>query len=171
MRLSPSGARQRKGAVQRLSGGEVPDEGPSPSQVTLQSSGSHSYSAIKLGDCVRLSLMLTPVGRGSFDEQAQELLRTLRRVLDEQQPPALVITQTVFLRDASDRAGFEQLFSDFYRGVLPVTNYVLQPPCCGAALALEALAITGASARVQRFGPHASAVTFDGIRWVYCASG
>jgi enamine deaminase RidA (YjgF/YER057c/UK114 family) len=46
---------------------------------------------------------------------------------------------------------------------------VLQPPCCGAALALEAWAIGGKSVRVEHFGSHALAVEYDGVRWVYCA--
>ena len=50
-----------------------------------------------------------------------------------------------------------------------MTNYVLQPPCCGAALALEAWAIGGESVRVERFGAHALAVAYDSVRWVYCA--
>ena len=50
-----------------------------------------------------------------------------------------------------------------------MTNYVLQPPCCGAALALEAWAIGGPDVRLERFGPHALAVSYDSVRWVYCA--
>ena len=50
-----------------------------------------------------------------------------------------------------------------------MTNYVLQPPCCGAALALEAWAIGGESVRVEHFGPQALSVAYDGVRWIYCA--
>jgi enamine deaminase RidA (YjgF/YER057c/UK114 family) len=52
---------------------------------------------------------------------------------------------------------------------MPVSNYVLQPPCGGAALALEAWAVGGKEVRVERFGPHALSVAYDGVRWVYCA--
>ena len=68
--------------------------------------------------------------------------------------------QTVFLKDARDQAECEQLFAEFAGSKPPVTNYVLQPPCCGAALALEAWAIGGKSVRVEHFGSHALAVAY-----------
>src|SRR6266853_4756670 len=139
MHLSRLGARRREGAVKRLSGGEAPDGARSPRMVTFGSSGSQIYSAVKLGGCVRLSLMLTPASRGSIAEQTGELLGSLRRIVDEQKFPAAIITQTVFLRDPSDRRGCEQVLADYYGAVQPVTNFVLQPPCYGAALALEAV--------------------------------
>ena len=113
--------------------------------------------------------MLTPEGRGPLEEQAQELLSDLRAVLAQQGEPVVVITQTAFLREASDRAECERIFNRHYGTTSPVTNFVLQPPCCGARLALEALAVRGASACVEHFGPHALAVEFDNVRWVYCA--
>src|SRR5689334_11567615 len=103
MRSSRLGARPREGAVQRLSGGQAPDPAASPPMVTFKASGLEIYSAVELSDCVRLSLMLTCRGRGSFREQALELLRSMRRILDEEKSPVVVITQTVFLRNPSDR--------------------------------------------------------------------
>jgi enamine deaminase RidA (YjgF/YER057c/UK114 family) len=52
---------------------------------------------------------------------------------------------------------------------LPVTNFVLQAPCSGAALAVEALAIGGEAVRVEHFGPQGLAVSYDRVRWVHCA--
>jgi enamine deaminase RidA (YjgF/YER057c/UK114 family) len=45
---------------------------------------------------------------------------------------------------------------------------VYQAPCDGAALALEAWAVGGEDLRVQRFGQHAVAVSYDNLRWVFC---
>jgi enamine deaminase RidA (YjgF/YER057c/UK114 family) len=169
MHLSRSGARQRGCAVRRVSGGEAPEVARPQPMVTSWPSGSPIYSAVKLGSCLRLSLMLTPRGRGSLAEQVTELLEVMGEALAQQSGPAAVITQTIFLRDASDRAACEELLSKHYGSLPPVTNFVYQPPCCGAALALEALAIAGASAGIERFGLHAVAVSFDSVRWVYCA--
>ena len=127
------------------------------------------YSHVDLGDSTRVALMLTPQGRGSFGDQAREVLLAVQTVLGKHPEPMAITVQTVFLKDARDQAECEQLFAEFSGANLPVTNYVFQPPCCGAALAMEAWAIGGKSVRVERFGPQALAVAYDGVRWVYCA--
>jgi enamine deaminase RidA (YjgF/YER057c/UK114 family) len=127
------------------------------------------YSHVDLGDSTRVALVITPRGRGAFRDQAREVLATMRVVLEKQPEPMVVTVQTVFLKDTRDQAECEQLFAEFSGAKLPVTNYVMQAPCGGAALALEAWAIGGKSVRVERFGSHALAVAYDGVRWVYCA--
>jgi enamine deaminase RidA (YjgF/YER057c/UK114 family) len=92
----------------------------------------------------------------------------MQTVLAKYPEPMAITVQTVFLKEARDQAECEQLFAEFSGADLPVTNYVLQPPCCGAALAMEAWAIGGKSVRVEHFGPQALAVAYDGVRWVYC---
>lgn len=126
-------------------------------------------SRVDLGDSTRVALMITPRGRGAFRDQVGEVLSAVRAALDQQPERMAMTLQTVFLKDARDQAECEQLFAEFAGSKPPVTNYVLQPPCCGAALALEAWAIGGKSVRVEHFGSHALAVAYDGIRWVYCA--
>ena len=126
-------------------------------------------SRVDLGDSTRVALMITPRGRGAFRDQVGEVLSAVRAALDKQPERMAMTLQTVFLKDARDQAECEQLFAEFAGSKPPVTNYVLQPPCCGAALALEAWAIGGKSVRVEHFGSHALAVAYDGIRWVYCA--
>ncbi len=126
------------------------------------------FTALDLGDARRISLMLAPRKRGCFEEQLCEVLAAMQEALSQQPKPITVTSQTVFLANAGDRAQCELILASHYGGDLPVTNFVLQPPCCGAAVALEAWAIGGQSARIERFGPHAVAVQYDGIRWVYC---
>ncbi len=128
-----------------------------------------SFSRVDLGDSVRLALMITPDGRGGVPEQVQEALSAIRRVLNEQSQPMTVTVQTVFLKDAGYQVDCERAFAKFYGSRLPVTNFVLQPPACGAALAVEAWAIGGKDVRVEHFGPQALAVSYDSVRWVYCA--
>jgi enamine deaminase RidA (YjgF/YER057c/UK114 family) len=126
------------------------------------------WAYVNLGDSARLTLMLAPLGRGSFAEQVQEVLAKLKRNLELQPHLMAVTSQTVFLRSASEQVLCEQMLKEFY-GRMPVTNYVLQAPCCGAALAIELWAIGGPDVRVDHFGPYATAVTYDSVRWVYCA--
>lgn len=173
MALSASGA-VRRGDLTKQLRGEAASAEPCPPRMVVLQSGSNSpeaaeFSFVNLGDSVRISLMLTPRGRGSLGEQVREILSNLRTVLQKQPRPMTVTFQTLFLRDLADLPKCEQLLAAHYGAELPVTNYVLQAPCCGAAVALEAWAIGGDSVRVERFGPHALTVAYDSIRWVYCA--
>jgi enamine deaminase RidA (YjgF/YER057c/UK114 family) len=133
----------------------------------LAAGAAHSY--VNLGDSARVALMITPQGRGTFREQAREVVSAMRTVLAKQPAPMVVTVQTVFLKDAQDQAECERLLAALPFSQRPVTNFVLQPPCGGAALALEAWAIGGDSVRVERFGSHTLAVSYDSVRWVYCA--
>ncbi len=127
------------------------------------------WAYVNLGDSARVTLMLAPQGRGPFVEQMQEVLGKLKRNL-EVQPHAMIVTsQTVFLRSAADQQPCEQMLREFFDGHLPVTNVVLQAPCCGAAVAIELWAFGGPGIRIDHFGPFATAVTYDSVRWVYCA--
>jgi len=127
------------------------------------------YSYVDLGDSARVALMIAPQGRGAFAEQVQEVLSRLAHVLEAQPQPMTITVQTVFLRDAGDQAECARMLADFYGANQPVTNFVLQPPCCAAALALEAWAIGGKSVRVEHYGPQTLAVSYDSVRWIYCA--
>jgi enamine deaminase RidA (YjgF/YER057c/UK114 family) len=113
--------------------------------------------------------MVTPRSSGKVREQVREVLSFIRTVLDKQPQPMVVTVQTVFLKDARDQAECERAFAEFYGSRPPATNFVLQAPCCGAALAVEAWAIGGKAVRVDYFGPQALAVSYDSVRWVYCA--
>jgi enamine deaminase RidA (YjgF/YER057c/UK114 family) len=123
---------------------------------------------VEFGDLTRMAFMLKPAGRGSFREQALEILAELKGLVAKEPGPMTITVQTVFLSRAADQGECEALFRAHYGQELPVTNFVIQPPCCGAALALEAWSAGGKSARIERFGPNTLTVACDGVRWVYC---
>ena len=173
MSARPSGAPQREGVLKRRREERVPSS-PSSSRVAFpdkrpRTADKAEHSFVDLGDSGRLALMSVPEGRGPFAEQAQEALLRMRAVVQSQATPMALTFQTIFLRDAADQAQCERLLSEHFGRNLPVSNFVLQPPCCGAALAIEAWAIGGDSVRVERFGSQALSVSYDGVRWVYCA--
>jgi enamine deaminase RidA (YjgF/YER057c/UK114 family) len=113
--------------------------------------------------------MIEPRGRGAFEEQAQEVLAQMREILQKQPQPMVLILATVFLREAGDQPACEKILAEFHGGKPSVMNFVLQPPCSGAALAIEAWAIGGKSVWVERHGPDGLSVSYDGVRWIYCA--
>ena len=170
MALSALGSDQPEDVINGLRGAAAPR---APRMVVAANGAScletAGFSVVDLGDSARVALMLTPRGRGSFEEQAREIFSCLQAILEEQSRPMTVTSQTLFLRDPADQAECERLLAAHYGTARPVTNFVAQPPCCGAALALEAWAIGGDEVRVERFGPHSLAVAYDSTRWVYCA--
>ena len=139
------------------------------SEPALNLADGAGCSCVDLGDSVRLALMITPRRSGDLREQVREVLSVIRASLDKQPQPMIVTVQTVFLKDACGRAECERAFAEFYGSKVPATNFVLQAPCCGAALAVEAWAIGGKAVRVEFFGPQALAVSYDSVRWIYCA--
>jgi enamine deaminase RidA (YjgF/YER057c/UK114 family) len=127
------------------------------------------YSSLHLGGWTRVAMMITPRGGGTFSQQVAEVLSDVRAIMEKQPCPVQVTVQTVFLSRAGDQPECERLMAAFYGARPPMTNFVIQPPCGGAALAVEAWAIGGDAVRIDRFGPHAIAIDYDGVRRVYCA--
>jgi enamine deaminase RidA (YjgF/YER057c/UK114 family) len=173
MSLTVPGAHKRAESAKRSSARGVPARSGAARMVMAtarsESGDGAEHSYVDLGDSARVALMISPQGRGPFAEQVQEVLSRLVHVLEKQPEPMAITVQTVFLRDAANQQECARMLGDFYGAKQPVTNFVLQPPCDGAALALEAWAIGGKSVRVEHFGPHVLTVSYDSVRWVYCA--
>ena len=141
--------------------------GAEPLMKTFRAAGVE-YSVINLGSVTRVALMAIPQGRGTVREQAEEALRTIRAALDKQACPQTVTVQTLFLKDEKDQAACEEVLARHYGAQLPATSFIYQPPCSGAALAIEAWAIGGDSVRLERHGPNVLTVGYDDLRWTYC---
>ncbi len=171
MSSSVLGARQRQEQSERLHGGPSAATAGKPRQLLTRIRAEHpgvEGCFVDLGDVARAVLIFTPRGRGSFAEQFHEMLSALRSVLEHQPQPMSVTTQTVFLRNPEDEAECRKLLTAHFGANLPITNFVLQPPCSGAAAALEVWAIGGPGVQLERFGPHLLAVSYDGLRWLQC---
>ncbi len=128
-----------------------------------------AFSHLALGASTRVSFVLIPSNRGTLREQVIETLATMAAVLGKASRPMVVTSQTVFLRELESRQECECIFAEHYGTQAPVTSFVFQPPCSGAALALEGWAVGGERVRIERFGPQVLALSYDDNRWVHCA--
>ena len=81
----------------------------------------------------------------------------------------MITVQTVFLKDAQDQAECERLFAEFAGAKLPATNYVHTAALRRRGFGAGSVGHRGKAVQVERCGPHALSVTYDGVRWVYCA--
>jgi len=126
-----------------------------------------SHSVVRLGEVIRVVLMLTPQRAGSLADQVAEILTVLRDTLGRQEWPMTLVTQTVFLRADADQVAVEDLFATSELHQATVQHYVVEPPANGAFLAVEAWAVGGPRVTLEPLLPHAVAVSYDGIRWLH----
>ncbi|HTL18538.1 MAG TPA: RidA family protein, partial [Patescibacteria group bacterium] len=138
------------------------------SRLNPHSDTGSGHSRVSFGDSLRVSLLLVPHNRGPFEDQLAELLAIEREVLQAKGPVMKITAQTVFLRNPGDERLCRQLLAKHHGVELPATNFVLQPPCCGAALALEVWAIGGDNVAVKYCNPHTVRVEHDQAQWTYC---
>ena len=64
------------------------------------------------------------------------------------------------------------IINEFYGDELPATSYVIQPPCQGKLLAIEAIGVGRGKAevRIERFSDQLVRVTHNALSWVHCAN-
>ena len=89
-------------------------------------------------------------------------------IVRNQPTPLTPTTMMVFLRNAADEDECCEVAQTWFGAAMPVTTFVVQPPCGGAALGVELWALGGPGVTVHRFGPQLLAVESDGIRWIHC---
>ncbi|MBI5397478.1 MAG: hypothetical protein HZA91_19440 [Verrucomicrobia bacterium] len=112
--------------------------------------------------------MAVPTGRGSARAQAEEAFLAMRAILTGLPGPQVVTFQTVFLKSQKDQAACERVVAGHYGNARPVTTYIHQPPCGGAAMSVEAWAIGGEPVRIERPQTDLTTISYDGITWTYC---
>ena len=151
-------------------GGDDGRDSPSSSIGTDLSEGPH-YTIINCSGVTRLALMVTPTCGGDFQDQLWETISLIRGILKTQKESMALTVQTVFVADAHNVAAAEKLFQAYFGEKIPLTLFMVQPPCNGAALAVEAWAISSVAATVNYLGPHLVNVEHSGLRWVYASSG
>ena len=127
------------------------------------------HTVVEFGGAHRAALMITPQATGTAIDQAWEAVSTIRALLNQQPVSMTLSMQTIFVRTSDDIASFRNLFEAYYRERMPPTSFIVQPPCGGQALAIEAWAVGGDQVEVQRPISGVMTVTHDGLRWIHIA--
>ncbi len=130
--------------------------------------GPERHAVLDLGNLARLAIIALPASRESFRQQAEELFAQVQCIVSHQPVPLTATTMMVFLRNGADEAECARIVRGRFGDEAPVTTYVVQPPCEGAALAIELWALGGPGVEVMRHNPNLLSVQSDGIRWVHC---
>jgi len=128
------------------------------------------YSVVDLNDVRHVFAAATPETGSTFDQQADDALRTIEAVTGEEGKRGSIVHQAVFLADMRHLGRCQQMMRDFYGPELPTTSYIPQPPCGGKLLAIEALGVGQGLGEVQieRVSEELVIARHNGIAWVHC---
>ena len=130
------------------------------------------YSVVDLNDVRHVFAAAAPLTGATFDQQADDALRTICAVTGEEGTRGSIVHQAVFLADMTHLARCRQMMRDFYGPKLPATSYIAQPPCGGKLLAIEALGVGQGlgEVEIERVSEELVIARHNGIAWVHCAA-
>jgi enamine deaminase RidA (YjgF/YER057c/UK114 family) len=130
------------------------------------------YSVVELHDVRHVVAVAVPRNGGDLQEQAHDALRTIEAVHDEESTRGSIVHQAVFVARPDLIPTCRKIIQEFYGEELPATSYVLQPPCEGKLVSIEALGVGRGKGEVQieRASEHAVRVTHSALSWVHCAN-
>lgn len=129
------------------------------------------YSVVE-GDGLRQFFAAAePCCGSTFAEQADEVLGTLRTFIHKEGADGSVVMQTVFLDNPANEAACRRMMREYYEKYLPATSYVIQPPCEGAKLSIEAWGISSGKDKIniERAGEEMVLAKRQGMTWAYFA--
>jgi enamine deaminase RidA (YjgF/YER057c/UK114 family) len=139
--------------------------------VKKVSSEGVGYSIAEL--CHVRYLFVSGVPRNGSDlfEQAYGALTTVARVMHEEGARAGIVRQDIFIRDHALIAPCRKIIEEFYCGELPATDYIIQPPCGGKLLEIEAWGVSRkkADVEIERVSEHLVILRHSDMAWAHCA--
>ena len=129
------------------------------------------FSAVDLNDVRHVYVAAVPRRGGTLREQALDALRSIEAVIRDEGGRGSITHQAVFLADVGLVDECRQVVRDFYNRELPATSYILQPPCGGGLVAIEALGVGrgGGEVEIKRVGEKLVVARHGGATWVHCA--
>jgi enamine deaminase RidA (YjgF/YER057c/UK114 family) len=129
------------------------------------------YSVVELNDVRHVFAAATPRSGTTLEEQAQDALRTIEAVIQEEGTRGSIVHQAVFVADHNQIDACRKIMREFYGDQLPATAYVPQHPCNGKLLSIEALGVgTGrGEVTIERISEQMVVARHNGIAWVHCA--
>jgi len=129
------------------------------------------FSAVDLNDVRHVYVAAVPRRGGTLREQALDALRSIEAVIRDEGDRGAITHQSVFLADVGLVDECRQVVRDFYNRELPATSFILQPPCGGGLVAIEALGVGrgGGEVEIKRMGEKLVVARYGGTTWIHCA--
>ena len=138
--------------------------------IRKESSAGIGYSVVELNDVRHVFAAAVPRNGDTLEEQAQDALRTIKDVNEEEGTRGSIVKQSVFVGDATQLDACKRIIKDFYGDELPATTFVFQPPCQGKLLSIEALGVgrSNDGVRIKRVSDQVVVAGHSGVSWVHC---
>ncbi len=129
------------------------------------------YSVVNLNGVTHVFASAVPQQGRTLRDQATDALHTIEAVTRDQSALGTIVRQAVFLRNSDQMAECREIMHAFYGEHLPATSYILQPPCGGQQLEIEAWGVGRGDDGVQidRMSEHLVVVHHHGTAWAHCA--
>jgi enamine deaminase RidA (YjgF/YER057c/UK114 family) len=129
------------------------------------------YSVVELNDVRHVFAAAAPRYGGTLREQADDALRTIELMMQEESTRGSIVHQAVFVPDVALIDELRQIIREFYGSEMPATSYIPQPPCDGKLLAIEALGVGRGVGEVQieRISEQLVITRHNDIAWIHCA--
>lgn len=139
--------------------------------VRKVSSEGVGYSAADLTQVRYLFVSGIPRDGSDLFEQAYGALTAVARVMHEEGARNGIVRQAIFIRDHALIAPCKKIIEEFYCDGLPATGYVVQPPCGGKLLEIEAWGVSRKKGHVEieRVSEHLVLLRHSDITWAHCA--
>jgi enamine deaminase RidA (YjgF/YER057c/UK114 family) len=104
-------------------------------------------------------------------EEAGETLATIAEAIHGQGARGGIVRQTIFVKDPLQIETCREIIRGFYGDNLPATDFVVQPPCQGHWLAIEAWGISRRHGplAIERVSEHLVIVRHSDLAWAHCA--
>jgi enamine deaminase RidA (YjgF/YER057c/UK114 family) len=128
------------------------------------------HSLVESDGVRRIFATACPLFSGiTLREQTEAALEELRAFLQETDAAAQVVNQTIFLRNLNDIDECRAIIEAFYGTDLPATTYIVQPPCEGRLILIEAWALGGSEEvlHIDRMENGVTMARHNGIAWAY----
>ena len=134
------------------------------------------YSVVDLNDVRHVFAAAVPRRGLTLRQQADDALRTMEAVIQEEGTRGSIIHQAVFVPNVNLIDECRQIVRGFYGNEMPATSYIPQPPCEGKLLAIEALGIgrdpqagTPGEVQIERVSEQLVIARHNHISWCHCA--
>jgi len=104
-------------------------------------------------------------------DQTLGALETVGQVIHEEATLGAIVRQAVFVREPAEIEPCCDVIHEFYGPDLPATTYVVQPPCEGRRVAIEAWGVSRRSGdlEIERVSENLVVLHHDEIAWAHCA--
>jgi len=139
--------------------------------VKKVSSEGVGYSIADLTQVRYLFVSGIPRNGADFFEQAYGALTAVARVMHDEGARNGIVRQDVFIRDHALIPDCKKIIEEFYGDALPATDYIVQPPCGGKLLEIEAWGVSRHKGHVEieRVSEHLVILRHSDVGWAHCA--